>query len=78
MFFTKTDPQSCSTLLDILHSYEAASGHMINVDKSSISFSAKTPQEIRDRIKAHLGISKEGGVGKYLGLPEHFGRKKKD
>lgn len=48
MFFTITDPQSCSALLDILHSYEAASGQMINVQKSSISFSAKTPQEIRE------------------------------
>lgn len=51
---------------------------MINVDKSSISFSAKTPEAVRDRVKNQLGIDKEGGVGKYLGLPEHFGRKKRD
>lgn len=51
---------------------------MINASKSSISFSAKTSQEDRARVKLHLGIDKEGGVGKYLGLPENFGRKKKD
>lgn len=51
---------------------------MINVAKSSISFSAKTPQDVRLRVKQYLKIEKEGGVGKYLGLPEHFGRKKKD
>lgn len=39
---------------------------------------AKTPQEVKDTTKTILKISKEGGVGKYLGLPEHFGRKKKD
>lgn len=76
MFFTKTDPQSCSTLMLILHSYEKALGQMINVAKSSISFSAKTPQDVRLRVKQHLKIEKEGGVGKYLGLPKHFGRKK--
>lgn len=78
MFLTKTDPRCCTSLLDILHNYETASGQMINTVKSYISFSAKTPQDIRERVKTQLGIDKEGGVGKYLGLPEHFGRKKRD
>lgn len=78
MIFTKSNKQSCSTLLHILRDYELASGQKINPDKSSISFSSKTPLVELQRVKAHLGISKEGGVGKYLGLPEHFGRKKKD
>lgn len=43
-----------------------------------ITFSAKTSQEIRSRVKNHVGITKEGGVGKYLGLHEHFVRNKKD
>ena len=30
------------------------------------------------RVNAQLSISKEGREEKYLGLPEHFGRKKKD
>lgn len=75
MIFTKTDPSSCTALVEILHSYEQASGQMINAQKSSISFSSKTPAEIRSRVKQQLGIDKEEGVGKYLGLPE-FGRKK--
>lgn len=78
MFFTRTDPQSCTTLMNILHSYESASGQMINAAKSSISFSSKTSLDVRLRVKQHLRIDKEGGVGKYLGLPELFGRKKKD
>lgn len=51
---------------------------MINVAKLSISFSAKTSQDVRLRVKQHLRIDKEGGVGKYLRLPEHFGRSKQD
>ena len=78
MFFTKTDTHACTTLVDILRKYEAASGQKINTLKSSISFSSKTPTDIRSRVKAQLGIEREGGVGKYLGLPEHFGRRKKD
>lgn len=78
MFFTKSDAKSCEALMEILHSYGAASGQVINTNKSSISFSGKTPQEVRIRVKDQLKIEKEGGVGKYLGLPEHFGRKKKD
>lgn len=78
IFFLGTDARSCSTLKEILRKYEAASGQMINTSKSSISFSAKTLQETRLRVKTYLGIAQEGGVGKYLGLPEHFGRRKKD
>ncbi|KAG7591058.1 Ribonuclease H-like superfamily [Arabidopsis thaliana x Arabidopsis arenosa] len=58
--------------------YEEASGQLINKDKSSITFSPKTSQDIRNRVKHQLGITKEGGTGKYLGLPELFGRKKRD
>lgn len=78
MFFVRSSPQSCLALKDILTKYERASGQMINTSKSSISFSAKTPQEDRTRVKQTLGIEKQGGVGKYLGLPELFGWKKKD
>lgn len=78
MFFLKTDQASIASLSDIIRQYEASSGQMISASKSSISFSAKTPQETRSHVLNYLGISREGGVGKYLGLPEHFGRRKKD
>ena len=73
MFFIRSDSRSCITLMEILRLYEAASGQMIYPEKSSISFSEKTDSSTRERVKQTLGISKEGGVGKYLGLPEHFG-----
>ena len=78
MFFIKATTSNASTLHAILQQYELASGQLINLDKSSISFSAKTPQETRISVKQTLGIAKEGGVGKYLGLPELFTRKKRD
>lgn len=78
MFFCKTNQRSCETLSLIIRRYEEASDQTINLHKSSITSSRKTPQDIRERVKTELGIQKEGGQGKYLGLPESFGRKKKD
>ena len=78
MFFSRTDPRSCSSLISILKEYEAASGQCINLNKSSITFSSKTPKELKRKIRRQFQITNEGGIGKYLGLPEHFGRRKRD
>ncbi|XP_018474023.1 uncharacterized protein LOC108845291 [Raphanus sativus] len=78
MFFGKSSAASCATLSSILLKYEKASGQCINRAKSAITFSSKTNQECKTRVKRELNICNEGGVGKYLGLPEHFGRKKRD
>ena len=50
---------------------------MINLEKSSITFGTKVFQQTRDMIQNTLGIPNIGGGGKYLGLPEQFGRNKK-
>ncbi|CAA7062301.1 unnamed protein product [Microthlaspi erraticum] len=78
MIFCKADPKSCKELLSILRKYEEASGQKINRQKSAITFSSKTDQAVRQQVKNALEIQQEGGNGKYLGLPEHFGRRKKD
>ncbi|KAL0822904.1 hypothetical protein Bca101_046581 [Brassica carinata] len=78
MFFGKSTAASCATLLSILSRYELASGQCINREKSTITFSSKTSLEAKTRAKKELNIPNEGGIGKYLGLPEHFGRKKRD
>lgn len=78
VFFCKSDPVSCDSVLAILEKYEAASGQRINLQKSAITFSAKTPVAIRIKVKERLHIEAEGGIGKYLGLPEHFSRRKRD
>ncbi|XP_009137100.1 uncharacterized protein LOC103861146 [Brassica rapa] len=55
-----------------------ASGQCINRTKSAVTFSSKTSKAAKERVKRELNITNEGGIGKYLGLPEHFRRKKRD
>jgi len=78
MFFCKTKKKDCTALLTILQRYGDVSGQLINTQKASVFFSRRTPYETQLQVKQWLSIINDGGLGKYLGLPEHFGRKKKD
>lgn len=78
VFYSSTSVKSCASLLRILKRYENCSGQCINLSKSSVTFSVRTPEEIKSRAKLAIGIEEIGGMGKYLGLPETFGRKKRD
>ncbi|XP_022559081.2 uncharacterized protein LOC111206456 [Brassica napus] len=78
IFFSRTNHKSCAKLISILKKYGDASGQCINLNKSSITFLAKTPGDAKRRVRHQFQILNEGGLGKYLGLPEHFGRKKRD
>ena len=78
MFFYKSNPASVTALSTILNQYKTLSGQRINLLKSTITFSAKTPSEVKTRVRHTLFIEAEGGMGKYLGLPELFGRRKRD
>ena len=75
MFFLRASKESGEALTGLLKRYEEMSGQSINVDKSSINFSRKAPANLKTAVKNALSIQKEGGIGKYLGLPELFGRR---
>lgn len=77
-FFCKTNDGNCSTLVRILRRYEGSSGQCINLENSTVTFSAKTSLAIKERVTSTIQIVTEGGMGKYLGLPETFGRTKRD
>lgn len=78
MFFVRANKESSEALVRVLKLYEEASGQSINTEKSAVTFSHLTPLTLRATVKETLSIQKEGGTGKYLGLPELFGRKKRD
>jgi hypothetical protein len=66
--------ESANTVNAILQAYEAASGQVINRDKSSILFSKNTPKRLKKSIMQIMGLQSENQGGKYLGLPTYIGR----
>ncbi|KFK27798.1 hypothetical protein AALP_AA8G430800 [Arabis alpina] len=78
LFFCHAHQLSCTTILRLLSEYERVSGQAINLSKSAITFGAKVRDDIKSRLRHILNIHNDGGCGKYLGLPESIGRKKKE
>ncbi|WZY89335.1 hypothetical protein YC2023_046070 [Brassica napus] len=76
LFFSLANPKAAKKLKDIFSKYESVSGQAINLSKSTITFGSKVGAEVKTRMRNVLGIHNEGGIGKYLGLPEQFGSKK--
>ena len=56
--------------MKIINTYGCSSGQQLNVEKLSILFGNNVLPDLKKRIKHALGITKEGGMGVYLGLPE--------
>jgi len=72
LFFCKAEKQEVDVINQILQEYSRVSGQKVSFSKSSIVFGHKVETETRNLIKEITGITKEGGTGLYLGLPEAF------
>ena len=66
----------CKRLLDLLGTYEAASGQSINRQKTSLFFSTNTKPEVRKVIQKMMGARVMANCEKYLGLPMVCGKSK--
>ncbi|CAA7020953.1 unnamed protein product [Microthlaspi erraticum] len=77
LFFCKAEVQQCAELIKIINTYGQASGQQLNTAKSSVFFGNKVPNDLRTELKRTLGISRDGGMGIYLGLPEKISGSKK-
>lgn len=74
----KATPEDCEELLACLSKYGELSGQVINVDKSALTFGARIDDQTKAWVKMSSGIHTEGGLGKYLGLPECLSGSKKE
>ncbi|XP_019185979.1 PREDICTED: uncharacterized protein LOC109180725 [Ipomoea nil] len=75
--FFKANAQENLNMKLALDTYAAASGQKINLDKSTICFSANVVVLGRQDIVQILGVRERNTVGRYLGLPSLIGRRKK-
>lgn len=62
---------------NILQTYEAASDQAINLAKSEVFYCKNVPLPQRNMISSTLGVTKDLGSGKYLGIPSLIGRSRR-
>ena len=74
MLFCQATVEECQRLLAILVKYEAASGHAINRQKTTLFSSKNTRQEVRNDIQQMLGARVMLVCEKYLDLPMPSGK----
>lgn len=66
---------NCLEVHNFLLSYEKASGQLINFEKSSLSFSPNTNEQLAENIKYVIAIRMVHAHEIYLGLPACVVRK---
>lgn len=73
--FCKASDESVSHVLQMLDTFEKASGQQINAEKSSVFFSRNTSSYPRRELCQKLRIREAGDSTQYLGLPNMMTRK---
>jgi hypothetical protein len=69
--------QSClQALRGVLQDYEVSSGQKVNLGKSSAYFGPGCDEDLKNSLKADIGVSSEALSERYLGLPTVVGRSK--
>ena len=75
--FIRANEEEVDTVLDILYTYEAASGQKLNMDKSEVSFSRNLELAKKNTLQMKLAFKAVEDHEKYLRLPTYIGGSKK-
>lgn len=76
ILFLKANKEECAHILNTLEIYNAASGQLVNFNKSGVSFSSNTAVALQKEICELIGMPLLSKSTKYLGLPAFLGRSK--
>ncbi|XP_074305857.1 uncharacterized protein LOC141641079 [Silene latifolia] len=74
----KATPASFDSIRDIFHDFEAASGQMINLQKSFVKFSPNSPADFKSHMTSILRMRAADSFGTYLGVPVDLPKCKKN
>lgn len=77
LLFSRANSHEASKILNILATYQQASGQVVNLDKSEASFSRNVHSEDKNMICNMMGAKAVEAQSRYLGFPIPFGRSKK-
>ncbi|GAU36150.1 hypothetical protein TSUD_316790 [Trifolium subterraneum] len=76
--FCRANIDESTHLMQILHTYEEASGQEINLTKSEVFISRNLSTGAQEDLSRIMGVRHVLGTDNYLGLPSMIGRKRKD
>ncbi|XP_058757744.1 uncharacterized protein LOC131630999 [Vicia villosa] len=74
LIFARANQKEVEGILSVLSRYQKASGQMVNLDKSQVSFSKNMGSEACEMVRQGLGMVYVVNHGTYLGLPVILGR----
>ncbi|XP_074301425.1 uncharacterized protein LOC141632812 [Silene latifolia] len=77
IFFTRARIEEADATNSILRRYEDASGQLVSLAKTTVSFSKGIPLQKRSNLATRLGIVEVQEQERYLGLPTVVGKLKK-
>lgn len=77
LVLARANEKEVEPIIQILQSYQLASGQLVNFDKSDMPYSRNMPIQDEEIIYSKIGIKAMTHHAKYLGLPMVFGRSKK-
>lgn len=78
LMFCRASKGESEVIKDVLNKYRNASSQLVNVNKSSMIFSANTPESSKKDCRQVRGFSNSAVGSKYLGLPYIIGRDLKE
>ena len=77
LLFSRANSHEASKILNIIATYQQASGQVVNLDKSEASFSRNVHSVDKNMICNMMGAKALEAQSRYLGFPIPFGRSKK-